>query len=467
MLDMSHDIRPLKGAEYNPRFIDDDSIKTLAESITRLGLIKPLIVRGTTLVAGHQRTRALRSLGVTHAPAYVLDAETTTYDEVRFNQLHNGTDLDAGDEQAVIDGGFTETGYQFVEPGQIRGNMRCSMANVRAEICSLILKYGPWGAVVATKSGRVIHCAQYALAAKATNTRLTCYVIEDEREAEYASFLGRQYGVFSYAKLKKTTYIQTLAQMYRLREGPSERGNKSTLYEHLVIPHLNDHPTAKCIDFGSGQGDYAKSLRRKYVNIDDVELFRRVGGSAAFDLKAINTMIDKMVRGIAAGGYDVVICDSVLNSVDCREAEAAVMQMLNVLAKPGGMVFFSGRKTERIESQYKFSSVVGSSRYVEFMDADGFTALYRKGHWFYQKFHSVEQIKELADRFGFEIVRIATNLQSTSWQAAARKVRDVSLEDAESAAAYEFELPLGEDRSIARSADVIAAIRGKYAKRSD
>lgn len=91
MLDMNHDITGLRGADYNPRKIADDDIAVLAESIKRLGLVKPLIVRGDLLVAGHQRTKALRRLGATSAPVYVLPRQTTTYDEVRFNQLHNGS----------------------------------------------------------------------------------------------------------------------------------------------------------------------------------------------------------------------------------------------------------------------------------------------------------------------------------------------------------------------------------------
>ena len=66
------------------------------------------------------------------------------------------------------------------------------MANVRKELCELILAYGPFGACVATRSGKVIHCAQYALAAALTRTPLTVYVIEDEREAEYRAFLSRK-----------------------------------------------------------------------------------------------------------------------------------------------------------------------------------------------------------------------------------------------------------------------------------
>ncbi|EBI7018652.1 nuclease, partial [Salmonella enterica] len=72
MLHLNYDITNLRGAEYNPRFIGDDDLSRLAESVTELGLVKPLIVRGDLLVAGHQRTKALRRLGITHAAVYTL-----------------------------------------------------------------------------------------------------------------------------------------------------------------------------------------------------------------------------------------------------------------------------------------------------------------------------------------------------------------------------------------------------------
>ena len=217
MLRLDRDITGLRGAEYNPRRIDEEALTVLAESIKRLGLVKPLIVRGDLLVAGHQRTQALRRLGVTKAAVYELPKATTTYDEVRFNQLHNGTDMDSGDEEARIEGGLFREGFQIVEPSVLRGNLKSRMGVVRKEICDLIVRFGPWGGVVATMSGRVIHCAQYHLAAMVTRTPLTVYAIPDEREAEYRGFLGRQYGQFSYGHLEKNTYIQTLAQLFRLR----------------------------------------------------------------------------------------------------------------------------------------------------------------------------------------------------------------------------------------------------------
>ena len=135
MLHLNYDITHLRGAEYNPRFIGEDDLARLAESVRELGLVKPLIVRGDLLVAGHQRTKALRKLGITRAAVYVLPCETTVYDEVRFNQLHNGTDFDSGDERCRVSGLEDKHGFVQVSASQISGNMRAKMAYVLSNIC--------------------------------------------------------------------------------------------------------------------------------------------------------------------------------------------------------------------------------------------------------------------------------------------------------------------------------------------
>lgn len=459
MLDLNYDITHLRGAEYNPRYIDDNDLTMLADSIKELGLVKPLIVRGDLLVAGHQRTKALRRLGVTTAAVYVLPVDTTTYDEVRFNQLHNGTDMDNGDEQCFIAGLGGLAGFTTVKASAIRGNLRAKMAYIRKSMAEMIIKYGSWGGVVATQSGEVIHCAQYALAAKLTNSVLTVYVIKDADKAKYLKFLSREYGVFSYEHLEKTTYIQTYAQMMRLRQGKKIGGSmKSRLYERHVIPYLlKQGKGLRGIDFGSGQGDYARHLRSMGVDLHDVELFRRKGASNTIDLATVNRMIDKMCSDVANKGlYDYVICDSVLNSVDCLQAEQAVMSFIKGLCKPEGLLFFSGRCREAEEYISKQLTQAASKHgRISFCDNNGFTAQYRKGHWFYQKFHTKEDVKQLITRHGLKEVTHVHD--DTSFQVVAVNDRPVEWPDLSSAICYEFELPLSGDRQLQRSDDVLRA----------
>ncbi len=462
MLKFDYDITDLHGAEYNPRKITEEDLAILAQSIKELGIVKPIIVRNKLIVAGHQRTKALLKLGIKTAPVYILPNNVTTYDEIRFNQLHNGTDMDSGDEEAVIEGGFTQLGFNIVESSRIRGNFNSRLAVVRKEICDLIMTYGPWGAVVATKSGEIIHCAQYALASCITRKPLTVYVIEDGYKEKYSRYLNKKYGVFSYDHLKKETYIQSFAQMYRLREGNSEKMNKSTLYETMVIPYLIKNPTARAIDFGSGQGDYALMLRKKGYSIHDVELFRRKENS--LNVTEINRLIDKMIRDLERyGPYDVVICDSVMNSIDSDEAETSVVKVLNLLCKMGGQMFISGRSRESVDAFLRLKKLGGMKRYIEFVDDKGYTALYRKGTWFYQKFHTEEQVKELIQSHGFKIEIHERKRSRTSWQVSSIKTREMPLDELLQSIDFEFNLPIGNSHRLNRHMDMRKVVQKLYA----
>lgn len=461
-LHLNYSLKGLKGADYNPRRIDDADLKVLQESIRTLGLCKPLIVRGNTLVAGHQRSKALQAMGVDRAPVFVLKEDTTTYDEVRFNQLHNGTDLDLGVERVKIEG-LDELGYTTVKPEQISGNLRAPLAPVRNAIMQLISRYGSWGAVVATRSGSVVHCAQYALSCKIIAAPLTVYVIPDEEAERYQGYLNKTYGVFCYDNIQRETYIQTLAQMNRLNKSDKGRQFKSSLYERFVIPHMNKHPLSRGIDFGSGRGGYAQMLRGKGFALHDVELFRRSVGKSAIDMRAVHRMIDKMTAQLSRHGpYEFVVLDSVMNSVDCLEAQQAVLHFCNVLAKPGARFFLSGRKFDHFERLARDTKLADNTNYVNFPDEHGFTAAYRKGRWFFQKFHNEEEARDMLKAAGFKVLSVDFKTSGTSWQIVAEKADELTADQAKHCIDYEFELPVSDTRTIERSDQVWSAVSQRY-----
>jgi ParB family transcriptional regulator, chromosome partitioning protein len=458
-LSLRFDIRTLKGAEYNPRRIDAETFAKLRESVSTLGCVKPIIVRKDTIVAGHQRTKAMIAEGIHWAPVYQLGTDASTYDEVRFNQLHNGTDIDYGTELAYIDSKCINPGWVYVTAEKIkqRTGGTTSGAKVRNEILRLVSRYGAWGSCVATMDGEIFHASQYALACKQVGEPVLTYVVPREVEQQAKAALGRGYGVFSYDHLPKQTFIQTLAQLPRLTG--DKRDNRSPTYETLIIPWFQANLTDRGLDFGCGKGDYVERLSKKGIDLIGMEFFRRKRENNSIDVASVNRMVDALVKRLVRKGlFDVVVCDYVLNSVDSVQAEHDVMTCVNAFCRIGGSLFISGRRREQVDNALKSDRAINQTlkRGIEFLDGNGFSSMYRQGRWFYQKFHTHEQAARLVERFGFEILKHEET--HSGFQIHAKKISNLQRDYVVAGIGREFNMPLNDDgRRLGRHDDVIEA----------
>lgn len=70
-------IKDLQPADYNPRTIDEQALEGLKASITRFGLVEPIIINERTgnIVGGHQRLKALQDLGEKETEVVVVDLD--------------------------------------------------------------------------------------------------------------------------------------------------------------------------------------------------------------------------------------------------------------------------------------------------------------------------------------------------------------------------------------------------------
>ena len=459
MFDPAYPVAALRGAEYNPRVISPAALVALERSLRTIGVAKPIIINGDLIVAGHQRTQALRRMGVTHAPVCALPAGLNQSDEIRFNQLHNGVDFDLGDEAAAA-GASATLGFEDVPADRLSGNGQAQGANVRAEICSLLNRYGNWGACVALQSGPVIHGAQYALACMILGIAARVFRVADSAGAEAAELLNGRYGQFNYEHLPRASWVQSFAQPFRLREA-AEVANRSALYEGYVLPALR--PGERVLDFGCGQGDYVKLLKRQGVDIIGVEFFARQGNSIAGGL--VNGMIDQLCEALRVGGpFDVVVADSVLNSVDTLQAEGDVLNCLHAFTRRGGRVYFSGRSRARFENRNKTRthSVRNGEKAVIFLDDDGFSGVFHHGNWFYQKFCTPQQVDALV-RPHFAGSSAMVKCDTDRWRVMVTKDAEIAEETAVQSLAREFDLPWPKGRRVGRSNDILAAYAASLA----
>lgn len=144
-------IAALTPADYNPRKLAEDKFLKLQESIRRFGVIKPVIVNGDNgiLTAGHQRTRAMIALGMTHCPAVRING-ITQVDEIRFNLFHNS--VETNKSKARVCGNLSAGQYHIVQPDHLSYEKNDN-ATIVFEMGRLIMKYGEWGSIVCNTRG--------------------------------------------------------------------------------------------------------------------------------------------------------------------------------------------------------------------------------------------------------------------------------------------------------------------------
>ena len=129
---VSYPIVDIIFAEYNPRELTQIQHQDLKDSITRFGLVDPLIVttpkeRKNILVGGHQRLRIVKELGYKDVPCVEVNLTPDKERElnVRLNKNTGQWDWDAlanhFDVGELLEWGFSEDDLQFYDPEPLPG----------------------------------------------------------------------------------------------------------------------------------------------------------------------------------------------------------------------------------------------------------------------------------------------------------------------------------------------------------
>ncbi|NNJ10555.1 methyltransferase domain-containing protein [Chloroflexales bacterium ZM16-3] len=457
MFYLSYPVTNLRPAAYNPRTIDDVAFAALRRSVAALGMVKPIIIGPDgTVIAGHQRLKALQANGGDTAPVYQL-ATVGAADEIRFNQLHNGTDLDTGDEDVTVPAMPGVTGYYDVAADDVGGDGHARGAPIRAEIARLLIRYGPWGGIVATQSGACLSGAQYALSCRVLGMPVRTYYLPDAISVSAQGYLRAAYGQFDYGHLARETYIQTFAQPSRNNPYHTLTKNNPSWVKY-VEPEWK--PGETILDFGSGMGVYPAYLaeHRPEIPVVSIEFFRRVVGSELLDTHATYAMADQLFTHLREHGrFDTIICDWVINSVDSQEAEAAVLATCAAMLKPGGRIWLTGRQREWAEQIRDGRTYTSNRRGVEFCDANGLSALMFQSRWFYQKFHRQGEIEALARHyFGGPMSYTPV---TDRWRMRIEKAHELPWAEVERALRFEFNLPWPGGRTVGLGQQAVDALR--------
>lgn len=436
----------IKPADYNPRRISYSAFAELKGSLKTLGFILPIIVNreNMTIVAGHQRTKAAMTIGLTEAPCYYvsgIDIES----EVRFNQVHNGIELEPDIHSECLNvkaPGFYDdiAAEDFI--------IKDSKATIVKDMCQLMVNYG--NALCAIVIGsECVFGNNYIKAAKITGMPIHCCFVEESKRAMFEYYFKQDYGVFSYDHIERGDFVQGLAQPPRLKVLPW-----SCLYE-IVVPHLQneDRKSVKVFDFGCGKAQYITKLHKQlgYRNAIGLEFFNH--NTVGISVEHGQEMVDDFIAFVKANGkFDYVICDAVINSVNTQEAEDAVLMCLNLFCKMGGKIFISGRNLEYMKQQTEANRNTTPMMSINFFDENGLTAIMKQGQWFFQKFLTDEDVDKIIKRMGFDV--FVRKKSSGYFFIGAYKTKDFSKEEYVKAVDYEFNLKLPNNRRYNRHGDV-------------
>jgi len=90
-------VERLRAAEYNPRVMPPDEMKSLQRSLQQWGFVEPLVVRRAdmTVIGGHQRLEAAKALGMTVVPVVFVDIDEQQAKalNIALNKIHGDWDL--------------------------------------------------------------------------------------------------------------------------------------------------------------------------------------------------------------------------------------------------------------------------------------------------------------------------------------------------------------------------------------
>ena len=421
-------IEELQGADYNPRIISQDSFIKLQESLKTFGVCKPVIVNENgILIAGHQRTKAMRTVGIKEVPSYILKTKIAVHDEIRFNLMHNSIETE-NSKTKIKTFNDLDFGYNLVQCEDIEV-LKYKNGAILKEICRLLLKYGAWGSVIINEQGEVIHNNDYAACCKKLNMPCLVYKMTNEKALLFLEYMKYDYGRYDYEALGIKAYNQTYCQMNR-------NGRiHSRLYEKYVIPFINKKQ--RMVDFGAGKKEYATRLKEQGYNIFAYEPHLKKPNTEKLDVRQVVKDISTIQKDIEKNGlYDVVILDSVLNSITSLEFEHLVMITCNSLLRENGTFYTGTRNLQSAEKEREISA--DGVRYVQFLDQDKFCATFRKGVWTMQKFNDGKMLYKLMSKY-FHEVKIYDNTTSQIF-AMCKKPKRFSKEEYERALNIEFNM---------------------------
>ncbi len=91
------ELTKLKESEYNPRYMNQDDMNCLEDSISEFGFVEPIVInKGFEIIGGHQRFYASRTLGFKTIPCVIIDFGDKNKEKllnIALNKIHGDWDI--------------------------------------------------------------------------------------------------------------------------------------------------------------------------------------------------------------------------------------------------------------------------------------------------------------------------------------------------------------------------------------
>lgn len=419
-------------ADYNPRKINEDAFEKLKESLKKFGVVKAVISnKDGTIVAGHQRTKAMKAIGITEVPVFILQKNVALQDEIRFNLMHNSVETETS-KTVIKNADALPFGFSMVSPSDV-DILQKGLGSYIKEICNLLNRYGEYGSIVIDEYGVVIHNSDYAYCSKLLAKEIVVYKMRNDVVKEFCDYMKIDYGTYNYETLGIKPYVQTYCQMNR-----SDTNMRSTTYERYVLPNLRKD--MRLCDFGAGKLYYVNMLKQQGFKAFGYEPFYRTPGTNNLNISEVIRFINEICADIAKNGlYDVVVLDSVINSITSEDYQDWVLTCCNALLGKDGTFYTGTRNKGQSEAKVRMTKCTGRNRSIEFLDKDDFSATFRNGVWTLQKFHTKETLKALLENYFQNVTVYGTETGSQIW-AVCKKPLDLGKEKYKTALDIEFNL---------------------------
>lgn len=407
---MDYPIADVTPADYNPRHLSDEAFDRLKDSLQTYGVIKPVILnKNGTIVAGHQRTKALEEIGEDTVVAIVLDKIASTHDEVQFNLIHNSIET-AGSDVRVPTSNDVNL-YEWVEWDDI-DCAEIGKVNTVQSCATLIAGYGPWGSVIAhPETGAVMANSDYAVACNRQRVPLLVYYADPADISTLAKVMNDDFGVYDVETVVRHSWQQFAIQPIRHggRKSGTGRAYQSTLYSRHVEPEHRDED--RIVDFGAGRMAYVLGLADAGWDILGYEPFltkakgKDVGGRD-FDLPLIVGHIRAIEKAVRQRGlFNVVIADSVINAAINTDYHEWITVASWALCDADGRAYFATRNLKTANDAMKSKTRGATGGRTWYLTPDNHSISMRLGQWTTIKYHSAESLHEHLSRF-FEEVEI-------------------------------------------------------------